>query len=70
MFQDIVKEVLKSKFVKPKNKITDDTIELVAELAKIMVIEGTLRAAKQASLESRTTITLEHVETVLPQLVC
>lgn len=69
-FQDIIKEVLKSKFLKSKNKITEDTIELMAEIAKILVIEGSLRAAKQASLESRTTITLEHVETILPQLVC
>lgn len=67
--QDIIKDVIKSKITNPRSKLSDDAVELVSEIAKVMVIEASLRAAKQTSIEDRTTITLDHVEAVLPQLV-
>ncbi|XP_072395625.1 centromere protein X-like isoform X2 [Diabrotica undecimpunctata] len=66
---DIIKEALKTKFQNPKNKITDDAIELISEIAKVLTIEATVRAVKQAKLEYRTKVTLEHVEAILPQLM-
>ncbi|KAG5879001.1 hypothetical protein JTB14_017411 [Gonioctena quinquepunctata] len=66
---DIMKEVLKSKFINPKNKITDEAIELISEIAKVLVIETAARSAKQAKAENRTNVSLEHVETILPQLM-
>ncbi|CAG9858985.1 unnamed protein product [Phyllotreta striolata] len=66
---DIIKEVLKTKFNNPKNKIADDVIELVSEIAKILVTEAAVRSIKQAKAECRNAVTLEHVETILPQLI-
>nr|XP_023018249.1 centromere protein X-like [Leptinotarsa decemlineata] len=66
---DVIKEVLKSKFVNPKNKISDEAVELVSEIAKMLVIETAARSAKQAKAENRSAVTLEHVETILPQLM-
>ncbi|KAJ8935147.1 hypothetical protein NQ314_012965 [Rhamnusium bicolor] len=66
---DIIKDVLKSKFANPKNKITDEAIELVSEIAKVMVVEAAARAAQQASLEDKKIVSLDHVENILPQMV-
>ncbi|XP_018569698.1 centromere protein X-like [Anoplophora glabripennis] len=66
---DIVKEALKSKFMNPKNKISDDAVELISEIAKIIVIEATLRAVDQANSENKKKVSLEHVETILPQIM-
>lgn len=49
--------------------MTDDTVELITELAKAMAIEAAARACYQANLEDKTTVTLDHVECTLPQLV-
>ncbi|KAJ8957645.1 hypothetical protein NQ318_017536 [Aromia moschata] len=67
--QDVVKEVLKSKFQNPKNKITEDAVELVAEIAKVMVVEAAARAAQQASSENKKRVGLEHAEAILPQMM-
>ncbi|RZB39499.1 CENP-X domain containing protein [Asbolus verrucosus] len=66
---DIVKEALRRHLSNPKNKINDDAAELVAELMKILVVESSIRAAKQASLQNKSTVTLDHIESVLPQLM-
>lgn len=47
----------------------DEAVALVSELAKLLVIEAALRSAKQAQNENRKTVTLDHVEAILPQLV-
>lgn len=60
---------MKSKFTNPKNKISDNVVELVSEIAKVMVIEATNRAAKQADSENKKKISLEHIEIILPQMV-
>ncbi|CAH1116608.1 unnamed protein product [Phaedon cochleariae] len=66
---DIIKEALKTKFANQKNKISDEAVELVAEITKILVIETAARAIKQAKLENRSRVSLEQVETILPQLM-
>ncbi|KAJ8925552.1 hypothetical protein NQ315_009392 [Exocentrus adspersus] len=60
---------LKSKLVNPKNKITDDAVGLISEVAKVLVIEAVGRAAQQANLENKKKINLDHVEIILPQLM-
>ncbi|KAH1007052.1 hypothetical protein HUJ04_004333, partial [Dendroctonus ponderosae] len=65
---DIVKELLKSKFNNSKNKISDEAVDLVVEIAKVMAIEASARACYQAQLEDKTTVTLDQVECILAQL--
>ncbi|CAH1979676.1 unnamed protein product [Acanthoscelides obtectus] len=66
---DIIKDVIKTQCTNPKNKITDEAVELVSEIAKALVVEASLRAAKVASNENRTLVTLEDIEGTLPQLI-
>ncbi|CAH1114512.1 unnamed protein product [Psylliodes chrysocephalus] len=65
---DIIKQALKTRFNNPKNKITEDAIELISDLAKVLATEAAVRAIKQAKSEYKTKVQLEHVEAVLPQL--
>ncbi|VEN53687.1 unnamed protein product [Callosobruchus maculatus] len=53
---DIIKDVIKTQCTNQKNKITDDAVELVSEIAKTLVLEASLRAAKVASNEKRVLI--------------
>lgn len=41
----------------------------MSELAKLLVIEAALRSANQATQEGCQSVQLDHVETILPQLV-
>ncbi|XP_057669024.1 centromere protein X-like [Diorhabda carinulata] len=65
----IIKEAIKTKFSNSKNKITNESIELVSEIAKVLVTEALIRAIKQAKMEFRSKVTIEHMETILPQLI-
>lgn len=60
---------MKPNFANPKNKITDEAVALIAELAKILVIEAAVRSGRQATQENRKTVLLDHVEAIIPQLV-
>lgn len=66
----MIQEVLKSNFTNPKMKISDEATNLVNKISKILVIEAAARSAKQAKLERKTTVNLDHMEVILPQLVC
>nr|CAI5830877.1 unnamed protein product [Callosobruchus analis] len=66
---DIIKDVIKSQCTNQKNKITDDAVELVSEIAKALVLEASLRASKVASNEKKVLVTLEDIESILPQLI-
>jgi len=66
---DIIKELLRSKFTNTKNKISDEAVDLIVEVAKTMVIEASVRACYQAELEDKTVVTLDHVECILAQLM-
>ncbi|KAF5301355.1 hypothetical protein FQA39_LY10753 [Lamprigera yunnana] len=67
--QDVIKEILKLNDKESKPKITEEAVELVKEITKALVVESAMRAARQASLENKSTVTLENVETMLLQLV-
>ncbi|XP_076260282.1 centromere protein X-like isoform X2 [Rhynchophorus ferrugineus] len=66
---EVIKELLKSKFSSTKNKISEDAVELVVEIAKLLAIEAAARAANQAKLENKQVINLDHVECILPQML-
>lgn len=50
-------------------KITDDVLSLINEISKAIVVEAAIRAAKHATVTGKKRVELEHVETVLPQMV-
>lgn len=56
-------------FTNPKNKISDEAVDLIGEIMKTITVEAAVRASMQASSENKQSVTLEHVETILPQLV-
>lgn len=60
---------MKTQFVNTKMKITEDVLTLINEISRAIVVEAAIRAAKQATLAGKKTVELEHVETVLPQMV-
>lgn len=63
--QDAVKEVLKRNFSNKNTKITEESSVLIAHLLKMLTIEISLRACKQAKDEESSIVRLEHVENVL-----
>lgn len=52
-----------------KNKITEATVDVVSELARILVIETSTRACYQARMEDKQLVSLDHVEAILAQIV-
>lgn len=60
---------MKTQFSNSKMKITEDVLSLINEISKAIVVEAAIRAAKQAALAGKKRVELEHVETVLPQMV-
>lgn len=66
---DVIRDVLKNKFSNSKNKITDDSLELINELMKALVIETALRSGKMASKEESPVVDLRHVESILAQIM-
>lgn len=60
---------MKTQFNNPKMKITEDVLTLINEISRAIVVEAAIRAAKQAAVAGKKRVELEHVESVLPQLV-
>lgn len=52
-----------------RTKVSEEAVQLVAEVASLAVVEAALRAGKQARTEGSTLIQAEHLEKVMPQLV-
>jgi hypothetical protein len=67
--QVALREILKLHFVDSKTRIMDDTLQLVAEVVRVLTTEATLRASKQAHVEGMAEVQMSHVEKILPQLV-
>ncbi|KAL1513671.1 hypothetical protein ABEB36_003051 [Hypothenemus hampei] len=65
---EVIKELLKSTFSNSKNKISEDAIELMVDIAKLMVVEYSARACQQAQMESKSVVTLDHVESILAEM--
>ncbi|KDR11906.1 centromere protein X-like [Zootermopsis nevadensis] len=66
---EAIREVLKLHFVDSKTRITEDVLQLVAEVIRIITTEATLRASRQASIEGLVEVQILHVEKILPQLM-
>lgn len=60
---------MKTQFVNPKIKISEEVLTLINEISKAIVIEASIRAAKQVAVTSKHVVQIEHVETILPQMV-
>lgn len=69
VLQEVIKEILKTQYTNSRNKITDEALEAITEILRVLVVETAIRAAKQAVQEKKTTVSLEHLENVLPQIV-
>lgn len=69
MLQALVHECLKLNFQNSKTKMSGESIDLMNKIAKILVIETSMRAIKLAKAENKTSVHLDHVEVVLPQIV-
>lgn len=56
-------------FKDPKTKLPEDSLILVNDVLKMLVLEAALRGAKQSVCDHRTVVELEQIEKILPQLV-
>nr|CAD7431715.1 unnamed protein product [Timema monikensis] len=65
---EAVKEIMKLSFTDPKIRVSDDVSQLVSEVVSILAVEATLRACDGASKDGLSTVHLEHVGKILPQL--
>ncbi|XP_042880949.1 centromere protein X-like [Penaeus japonicus] len=65
----LIEEFLKSNLDDKKVRISADAIKMVAEIARLIVIEGATRAAHQAKTEGADTVSLQHMEKILAQLL-
>lgn len=64
-----VDEFLRSEFNEKKTKVSSDALKLVSEATRIYVMEALTRCAEQAKKEDAQTVTLEHLEKILPQFL-
>lgn len=68
--QEVIKESLKTQYSNAKTKITDEAVDAVNEILKVLVVECTTRACKVANDDNTTKVTLDHVQNVLASVVC
>ncbi|KAK5647459.1 hypothetical protein RI129_002351 [Pyrocoelia pectoralis] len=66
---NIIKETLRLSYKDTKTKITEEALELVKEVTRVMVVEAAMRAAKQAFSENKTTVNVNHVESMILQMM-
>nr|CAD7204610.1 unnamed protein product [Timema douglasi] len=60
---------MKLSFTDPKIRVSDDVSQLVSEVVSVLAVEATLRACDAASKDGLSTVHLEHVGKILPQLL-
>lgn len=65
----LIFEFLKSNFENSKTKVNADATALVGEVMRLLATEGAMRAAHQAKQEGSNTVTVEHLEKILSQLL-
>ncbi|KAK5647571.1 hypothetical protein RI129_002463 [Pyrocoelia pectoralis] len=66
---NIIKETLRLSYKDTKTKITEEALELVKEVTRVMVVEAAMRAAKQTFSENKTTVNVNHVESMILQMM-
>ncbi|XP_017772346.1 PREDICTED: centromere protein X-like [Nicrophorus vespilloides] len=64
-----IRDILKSQFTNGKIKINEEPVSLIAKLVKVMTVESAMRAAAEAEANRKTTVDLNHIETVITNLL-
>ncbi|XP_061248519.1 centromere protein X isoform X1 [Bos javanicus] len=67
--RELVSKLLHLHFKDKKTKVSQDALQLVAELLKIFVVEAAIRSVRQAQAEGLAHVDVEQLEKVLPQLL-
>uniref|UniRef100_A0A8I3WVK2 Centromere protein X n=1 Tax=Callithrix jacchus TaxID=9483 RepID=A0A8I3WVK2_CALJA len=67
--RELVSRLLHAHFKDDKTKVSGDSLQLMAELLKIFVVEAAVRAVRQAQAEDAILVDVDQLEKVLPQLV-
>ncbi|XP_045112410.1 centromere protein X-like [Portunus trituberculatus] len=65
----LIFEFLKSSFEDSKTRVNPNVTVLVGEIMRLLTTEGAMRAAHQAKQEGSDTVTVEHLEKILSQLL-
>ncbi|KAI4467749.1 centromere protein x [Holotrichia oblita] len=65
----LIQECLKLNLTNSKTKISNDAVDLMNKIAKILTIEALMRATSLAKSEGKPYVHLDHVELILPQLM-
>ncbi|XP_054112624.1 centromere protein X isoform X19 [Callithrix jacchus] len=66
---ELVSRLLHAHFKDDKTKVSGDSLQLMAELLKIFVVEAAVRAVRQAQAEDAILVDVDQLEKVLPQLL-
>lgn len=64
-----IEQLAKMHFSNEKTRLSNEALAQLCEMIKIYTLEIAHRAAEQARQEGTTTVTTEHLEKVLPQLL-
>ena len=67
--EKFIKEYLSSHQDDKSIGINATALKLMAELVELMVTEGANRTVQQAKEENSDTVTLQHLEKILPQFM-
>ncbi|XP_035158074.1 centromere protein X isoform X22 [Callithrix jacchus] len=67
--KELVSRLLHAHFKDDKTKVSGDSLQLMAELLKIFVVEAAVRAVRQAQAEDAILVDVDQLEKVLPQLL-
>ncbi|XP_078231156.1 centromere protein X isoform X15 [Callithrix jacchus] len=67
--EELVSRLLHAHFKDDKTKVSGDSLQLMAELLKIFVVEAAVRAVRQAQAEDAILVDVDQLEKVLPQLL-
>ena len=62
-------KLVQNNFKDDKTKVNADAAMLVTELLKTFAAEGAARASKEAKKDGSDTVTREHFEKTLPQMM-
>lgn len=67
--EKLIEELMKTHLEDSKTRINPDAVKLLAEVIRLVVTEGATRAAHQALQEGDDTVSLNHMEKILAQLL-
>ncbi|ORX49089.1 centromere protein X-like protein [Hesseltinella vesiculosa] len=66
---ETMNSIMKTKWKDERTKANNAALQTASEYMRLFTKEAVARAAEQASSENKTTITVSHLEKVLPQLM-